>query len=253
MIDVVIPVYNQFHLVSQCVDAMLAQEAIGTVRIVDDGSTDRNLTDYYRIMQDKVDICQMPRNSGFIHAVNAGMKVVETEYAVIVNSDTIPLSRDAVYRLARSMDVNNANVAGAKLLFMPGSEYGRPWTIQHAGVGFDPDGRPYHPFMNLHRDTKAANVPKRVTAVTGAVFGVRVGEWRRLEGFDDKYGRGVYEDVDYCLRAKKVAYEPRSEWLHKMHGSQTNENNLFDAHDENLETFMRTWGTMCDEEIYYGV
>lgn len=256
MIEVVIPAYNQPHLVQQCVDAVLAQRGVGQVHVADDYSTDVHLRDYYRVMLKAKRfrlVFRGQENVGFLPTVNLAMKFVRSEYAVIVNSDTVPLSRDCLHKLVTALDVENANVCGAKLLFMPGSKYGQPWTIQHAGVGFNPDGRPYHPFMHLHRDTRAANIPKMVTAVTGAVFAVRMSKWRELGGFDEVYGRGVYEDVDYCLRAHRVIYEPQSEWLHLMHGSQTKDNDLFDHEQENLKTFRKRWRPWCDERIYYGI
>jgi glycosyltransferase involved in cell wall biosynthesis len=216
MIDIVIPVYNQFLLVCQCVDALLAQSMVGRVIIVDDASTQEHLLDYYDYMG--FDVVFNDENVGFLGSANRGMELVEAEYAIIVNSDVVPLSKRAVSDLVFAMDDTQANVGSGLLLHMPGKT--NALTIQHAGVGFNPEGVPYHPFMGLHRDTKAAKVSKRVNAVSGAVFAVRMSRWRELGGFDPVYGRGVYEDVDYCLRAQRVLYEPKSEWLHLMHGSQ---------------------------------
>ena len=250
MIDVVIPVYNSVNMVQQCMDAIYAQKRVNSIIIINDASTDTDLLDYLDNV--KATVLHNGRNLGFIHSVNKGMRLVQTEYAVIVNSDVVPLLNDALLKLVTAMDSVKANVCGAKLLFMPGSKFGKPWTIQHAGVGFDPDGKPYHPFMHLHRDTKAANVPKFVHAVTGAVMGIRMSKWRELGGFDERYAPGVFEDVDYCLRAKKVVYEPLSEWLHLMHGSQTEGVNLFDYHDDNLKLLLDRWQMESDESLYYG-
>ena len=53
---------------------------------------------------------------------------------------------------------------------------------------------------------------------------VRRDIWDKLDGFDTKFAPGVFEDVDFCLRVKKleldVIYEPRSIWFHWEHASQ---------------------------------
>ena len=249
MIDVVVPVYGQLHLVAQCLDTLKAQEYIGRIIVVDDCSPPDGTSEYLDIAD--VTVIRNAENRGFVESVNAGMELVESEYAVIVNSDTSPVDGDSLYTLVRSAYFAGAAVAGARLLFMPGSNEGRQFTIQHAGVAFDPDGVPYHPFMHLHADTRAANRRMMVTAVTGAVFCVHTDTWRELDGFDTEFSPGVYEDVDYCLRAKKVLYEPQSVWLHMMHGSG---GGLFDHAESHLKKLLSRWGRLeSDEHLYYGV
>jgi len=256
MIDVVVPIFNQFQLVAQCLDGLRAQSHIGRIILVDDASTDMRVADYLDAVSvdPHLDIMLVRHsaNEGFVGAANHGMEYVSTEFAAIINSDTVPVGDTALWALAWSMHNHGANVGGAKLLFAPGSRYGDPLHIQHAGVAFNPDGYPYHPFMHLHPGTKAANYAKMVTAVTGAVFGVRVDVWRSLDGFDQLFAPGVYEDVDYCLRAGKVVYEPGSEWLHVMHGSQVDGHNLFDNETRNIDRLFRRWSPIkCDEELYF--
>ena len=251
MIDVVIPVHNQFELVCQCVDSVMSQVGVRKVIVVDDSSTDCRLNDYYNIVD--ILLSRTKSNLGFLGTANIGMSLAETEFAVIINSDVIATKQDSLFTLVDAMIASGANVASGKLLYMPGSRHGKAFTIQHAGVGFGPDGVPYHPFMNLHQDVRAANIAKRVTAVSGAVFGVRMSTWNEIGGFDPVYGMGVYEDVDYCLKAGKVLYEPKSVWLHLMHGSQTPENDMFEWHSQNLRVLLGRWQVPSDEELYYGI
>jgi GT2 family glycosyltransferase len=252
MIDVVVPVYNQLALVAQCIDALAAQKGVGRIVMVDDGSGSE-IVEYAKHCPEQVRCIRMETNVGFVDAINTGMEAVSTEYAVIVNSDTVPVRADSLYALVMATHDAKALVGGPKLLFMGGSRYGVKGTIQHAGVGFNPDGVPYHPFMHLHRHTRAANIMRRVHAVTGAVMAVRLDVWRSLRGFDSEFAPGVYEDVDYCLRANSVYYFPHSEWYHLMHGSQSAGHNLFNNESEHLSRLVRKWNPKCDEELFYGV
>ena len=248
--DVVVPVYGQLPLVAQCIDCLAAQEHVGDIYLVDDCSPGTEIAEY--AAHSPAHYIYLEKNVGFVGAVEVGMGMVKTEYAVIVNSDTAPIGKRAIERLVMALNEHEMNVAGPKLLFMKGSQYGEGGTIQHAGVAFDPDGKPYHPFMHLHRNTKAANILRQVNAVTGAVMAIRVDVWESLGGFDNAFAPGVYEDVDLCLRSGKVLYVPRSEWWHLMHGSQTDSHNLFDNDEAHLQKLLMRWGRKCDEDIYYG-
>ena len=255
MIDVVVPVFNQLELTSQCINCLAYQRNIGRIIVVDDASDDPALVEYLTVMamDGRILVFRNDENVGFVDSVNRGMEHVETEYGVIVNSDAAPIGENALFILVAETHTGKFNVAGAKLLFMDKSRYGRESTIQHAGVGFNPDGVPYHPFMHLHKDTRAANITRSVTAVTGAVFAVNMDVWNDLDGFDREFAPGVYEDVDYCLRAGRVLYVAKSEWFHKMHGSQTDSHDLFTNSDAHLNLLLSKWGVRCDEVLYYGI
>lgn len=251
--DVVVPVYGSLNLVSQCIATLKPQDNIGTIIVVDDATPGSEMQDYIEAAGKGIQYIRLDENMGFVDAVNTGMKHVKTEYAVIVNSDTAPANQRTLSTLIMGMYDHGASVAGPKLLFMGGSKYGAGDTIQHAGIGFNPEGVPYHPFMHLHRHTKAANIAKKIHAVTGAVMAVKMDVWRSVRGFDTLFSPGVYEDVDFCLRAGGVWYIPHSVWYHWMHGSQTTGNNLFENEQEHLGLLMQRWNITCDEELFYGV
>lgn len=250
MIDVVVPVYGKFWLVAQCVDALLNSADIGRVIIVDDASPDDSIAEYADLRG--VECIRLAENTGFVGAANIGMDMAETQYAVLVNSDTVPLESNSLRALVYAMNREKMKLAAPKALFMQGSRYGRRDTIQHAGVAFGHDGVPYHPFMHLHRDTAAANVERKVNAVSGAVLAVHLKTWRAVSGFDEHFAPGVYEDVDLCLRVGGALYVPQSEWYHLMHGSQTPQNDLFDNEGEHLGKLLHRWGKRCDEGLFYG-
>ena len=251
MIDVVVPVHNQVMLVAQCIYGLSTQRDIGQIIVVDDASTTDEIAAFCDTNR-RVRYVRLDENVGFVGAVNTGMERATTEYAVIVNSDTSPSGSNSLSGLVYAAHEQNMHVGGAKLLFMGGSRYGRRGTIQHAGIAFDYEGIPYHPFMHLHRRTKAANIVRRVNAVTGAVMAVRLDVWRSIGGFDSEFAPGVFEDVDFCLKAGKVVYSPHSEWLHMMHGSQTDEHDLFDNMKDHLDKLLRRWKPSSDEELFYG-
>ena len=60
-------------------------------------------------------------------------------------------------------------------------------------------------------------------AVTGACMLVRRPLWKLLGGFSEVYGLGTFEDIELCLRARKlgqaVAFQPLATAIHDVGAS----------------------------------
>lgn len=67
MIDVIIPCYNAAETLVRAVQSVLNQPELGTLWIVDDGSSDNTLALAKQLQSqvpDKIQVEQMPQNSG---------------------------------------------------------------------------------------------------------------------------------------------------------------------------------------------
>ena len=255
-VSVIIPAYNQIGLLLHAIECIRGRSRVGEVIIIDDGSE----PDQAQAM-DNIGGCKVLHNKGsdgFVHSVRWGVKKSEHPYILLLNSDAFAVG-DPVAAMAANLDAGYA-ICGARLLFARGSKYGVEGTIQHAGIGFNKFGIPFHPYMSYPGDEPCALVWRSVNAVTGAAMMVKREVWDRLGGFDTKFGRGVYDDCDLCLSAKKlkyeIAYEPKAMWHHLMHGSQTDTNNFFNQkdHDHNLSLLFTKHGQpACDDHIFFNM
>ena len=255
-VSVVIPVHNQIGLLLKAVEHIRNANRLGEVIIVDDGSE----PDQAQAM-DNIGGCRVFHNdgsSGFIKSCNRGAKKSEHPYILLLNSDAFAVGQP-ISAMAENLDAGYA-ICGARLLFARGSRYGVEGNIQHAGIGFNKFGVPHHPYMGYPGDEPCAVVHRSVNAVTGAAMMIKREVWDRLGGFDQKYLRGVYEDCDLCLSAKKlkyeIAYEPKAIFLHLMHGSQTDTNNFFNQkdHDHNLSLLFTKHGQPpTDDAIFFNM
>jgi GT2 family glycosyltransferase len=97
-----------------------------------------------------------------------------------------------------------------------------------------------------------------MNSVTGAVFATRRNIFEQLNGFDPVYGKGTYEDVDYCFKVrstgKKVVYTPEAVAYHKVGGSIVDGANRESFNlTVNEQIFRGRWlpYTAWDEWIYY--
>ena len=86
-VTVVIPNWNGSKYLEKCLDALLMQQGVFDVVVVDNGSTDGSV----ELLQDKypqVKCILLNENTGFCHACNEGMKASDTPYVLLLNNDT---------------------------------------------------------------------------------------------------------------------------------------------------------------------
>lgn len=89
---IVIPVFNALHVVRPCVASVLRWTALddNRVLIVNDGS-DTYTSEVLRSLAEvhlSVNVLENPRNLGFVRSCNRAFSVCDTEFVLLLNSDT---------------------------------------------------------------------------------------------------------------------------------------------------------------------
>jgi GT2 family glycosyltransferase len=144
-------------------------------------------------------VVTLTRNGGFSLANNLGASIGTGRLLLLMNSDVLPERPGWLGELVRFYDATpGIGAVAPKLVYEDDS-------LQHAGIYFDrPPGSHVwtneHYFKGLHRNLPAANVARRVPAVTGACMLISASLFRELGGLRGSYVRGDYEDSDLCLR-----------------------------------------------------
>ncbi len=159
----------------------------------------------------------LSRNGGYSVANNRGASLARGQLLLLLNSDVLPDRPGWLSALATFYEEQEEiGALGPKLLFEDD-------TLQHAGIRFQrpPGGGAWenqHYFKGLHRDLPAANVTRRVPAVSGACLMIGRGTYEELDGLSGMYVQGDYEDTDLCLRLKEAGldtwYLPTVELYH---------------------------------------
>ena len=104
LITVVIPNYNGIQYVSDCLDSILAGTLIPEIVVVDNASQDgsrEQIEERYPM----VTLLKLGVNTGFCHAVNAGLHITRTPYAMLLNNDT-RMEPDCLEKLLAAMERN---------------------------------------------------------------------------------------------------------------------------------------------------
>jgi GT2 family glycosyltransferase len=244
--SIIIPVHNRAALTRQCLDVLLNsphQDVVCEIVVVDDASTDstaKMLVD----RSDQVRVVRHDRNMGFADSCNDGAAAATGEWLVFLNNDTLPQPGwlDALLRHAQSRE--RVGLVGSKLLFPHG-------TIQHAGLVFARDLTPHHIYTGFPADHPAVNASREFQAVTGACALVRRSLFDEVGQFDNKFVNGS-EDVDFCLRLRRLGYEVH--YCHESvlyHLESATRDHVLDR--QNHELFLERWSEFVyqDDIEYY--
>jgi GT2 family glycosyltransferase len=161
------------------------------------------------------------------------------DHLLFLNDDTEADSPDWLEALLVFSQQPAVGVVGAKLVFPDGG-------LQHVGVTVA-GGKPGHPFYGYPAKHTGyycrAVLPHNCAAVTGACLMTRRDVFAEAGGFDEAFPLN-YNDIDYCLRVRKLGYRvvftPHARLIH--HESVTKPG----VYKEELDAFHARWGAVVD-------
>ena len=203
---VVIPVYNGFDVVPDCVNSVLEAKKINKnsyeIIVVDDASSDSRVKEYLGklSLQSKITLITNKYNLGFTKSVNIGMLSCPDSNPLLLNSDTV-VYRNWVDRLT------NALYRGDKV----GSVC--PFT-SHSHITF-------YPSVNFAQECRTTN--DQLDRLASCVNEGKVAPIYSSVGFcmlinrecinqigyfdEEQFPRGYGEEADFCLRAMKLGWK----------------------------------------------
>jgi GT2 family glycosyltransferase len=231
LVSIVIPVFNALEYTQQCVESLYAKGAgvsFETI-VVDDGSTDAT-NEWLATAATKYDNFFFLRNAenvGFARSVNRGVQQSRGKFVVLLNNDTL-VTPNWLDRL-----ITTAERDDSIGIVSPMTNYvGEGIQLDERARNLQPAEADNYAGALASRDDLVYE-PRRLVffcvLIKRAVFNA-------IGLLDERYGRGNFEDDDYCLRARvaqfKLAVATNAFVYH--HGSKTFEANNI-SHDELME------------------
>jgi GT2 family glycosyltransferase len=248
----VIPVYGRPDLLGECLKALTiaAFDVDYQLFLVDDASPDKAAMDViYNSLNSDTRVLQNSQNRGFPATANRGANLGKSPAILILNTDVM-LQPGAVRAMLNTLWGDQSpkgpitpsedalcGVVGPKLLFpdiseMPPDARGK---VQHAGLVINAQGHPFHIQKGWDAGNPRLDQPRAMQAVTGACMMTRRDAWHKVArnyqrsgdpstgGFNEIYGLGTYEDVEYCFAVRgngyKVIFEPAAVGYHHVGAS----------------------------------
>jgi len=206
--SLVIPLYSRIDFVEYQMALFTRHRAVSDMDIMyvlDDPFRQRELEQLAQSVFERFRVpfrlILLPRNLGFAPANNVGLKSARGAYICFLNSDVFPISEDWMERLVdRLLQNPDIGIVGATLLYEDGS-------IQHEGCVYRtlPEfaNWTFVDHLNKGRRQNSDRGVKRCAAITGACMVMERALANQLNGFDEAFIVGDFEDSDLCLRVKQ--------------------------------------------------
>lgn len=232
--------------------------------VADNASTDDSIN-FIKNNYPTVKLIINDKNYGFAKGYNEALKHVDSEYAVLLNSD-VEVTQNWIEPIIELMDADKTIAACQPKI----RDYNNPKYFEYAGAagGFiDYLGYPFcrgRIFNHLEEDKGQYDDVTEIFWATGACMFVRMELYNKVGGLDDFFFAHM-EEIDLCWRFKnlgyKIMYIPNSIVYHVGGGTLNKikpqktflnyRNNLFLLH-KNLSPKIRNW-TLLQRLVLDGV
>lgn len=217
---VIIPAYNHLSEVLTCLNSLQSLQSGRVAYHIQDDCSPEVLFPAV-IPKSVATVSRNETNLGFGGNCNTGAHAALVEYPfdvlLFMNQDVYAVpewSQGWDEKLLYTFTSPDVGIAGARLLYPDGH-------IQNAGGSWDTAAQPVHRCLGWSNPlVKECNTPEEIDWTTGAAIAIRANVFQQMNGFDERYERGYFEDVDICLRASraghKVIYQPECTFIHTV-------------------------------------
>jgi hypothetical protein len=212
-LSIIIVNWNTSKLLADCLDSLKSEiqnpKFETEIIVVDNGSTDDSLEMLLKIENCKLKIIENKTNLGFAKGNNIGIKESAGQYIMLLNSDTT-VNLGSLKKLVEFLD-NNPNYAVSPMLFLPDGKPQNDYYMKFPNLWqiflyHNPFIRPLAMKIPCLKSL-IAQKPKlsnfEVDQLPGAGLMMSRIVWDKVGDFDEDYNF-LFEDVDWCWRAKKT-------------------------------------------------
>lgn len=169
---------------------------------------------------------------GWLKACNTLMQTTQDDI-ILLNDDTFILT-DIVEEMSKLA------YSDPKIGIVGGKSLSPNEIVNNYGIYVGLDGNTSHRYYGKRRD-EVTHVEQQ-KAIEGSCFFIKREVIDRIGLFDEAYGMGYREEVDYCFRARESGYKvvssPTAEYVHFV--SQTN--HQLGITNDTFDIFMKKWG-----------
>lgn len=232
-VDVIVPVYGGLNFLKKLVKSLDEFDPGEDYNlIIADDCTPPNrgraeLCEYYDKLQarPRTKIFKSNQNRGFAGINNWASRKCSALLILFLNSDIEAIESGWLTPMVQEFNDWQVGAVGAKLIFpFDSTDPDRMGgTIQHAGVAVNILGQAYHPCIGWPADDPRVNFRREHQIVTGACLMIRRKLFKQINGFNEVYKVGNFEDCEACILVKnlgyKVIYQPKTCLVHYHGGS----------------------------------
>ncbi|MFA5880331.1 MAG: glycosyltransferase family 2 protein [Candidatus Margulisiibacteriota bacterium] len=229
-ISIIILNWNNWRDTINCLNSLASNDKkLFNVVLIDNGSCDDSLSQLrqWQVSHDiSLKILTLNENKGFAEGNNIGIREAlkdNCEFILLLNNDTI-VEPDCLSILSDSIS-SDIGIVSPKIMFYP--DKNKIWFV--GGRFYPIFKKPYHSFYNQYDSGQVKEISE-VDWVSGCCLLAKREVLEKIGLLDPDYFNN-YEDVDFCVRARKAGYRivvnPRAQIYHKFAASMGGKHSPF--------------------------
>ena len=195
-VSIILAAYNALKYSKACLWSIYEYTPPGyKLILVNNGSTDETGEFFDRIPGAYV--IHNEKNLGFPGGYNRGMQAASTKYMLLINNDCLVSHNWLNNMLSCALSDRQIGIVGPRSNRVPGrqrleKEFKDMEEFYAFTAGFNrPDSSKWFP----------------VSRLSGFCYLINREVVKKIGYFDETFGVGTHEDVDYCLRAKQAGFK----------------------------------------------
>jgi len=236
LVSIIILCWNQLEFTRQCVESLLADNSHPyELILVDNGSTDE--TPAYLAGIPGAEVIRNEENLGFRRGCNQGIQAATGDHILLLNNDTIVVPGFLAELVAAAESDPAIGLVG---------------PVSNCVSGPQQVPASYGTTAELHRFASGLAAQHRGALVeaerlVGFCLLVKREVLEKIGGLDERFGLGLFEDDDLCLRARQAGYRAvyaPGVFVHHYGSRTITALGLADGSllDENKRKFEEKWG-----------
>lgn len=194
-LTIIVLTYNSEHIIKSCLQHLNFEKY--KVIVVDNASSD-NTSEVVRQNFPQAKIMQLEKNIGYGNGNNQALKLVDTEFALVLNPDAI-IAEEDIEKVLEEMKKNSlvANAGPIVLRKYPFEQNELDEALKNAEEDLIT-------IQDLYWDKVAGNYLVRF--IVGAALFMRISIFQKIGFFDEKIFL-YYEDDELCKRVRDNGYQ----------------------------------------------
>ncbi len=234
---IIILCWNNLEYTKQAIASIQTSTWLDYILVpVDNGSTDgtpeylRNLAEIHAWIKPVF----LKYNTGFAGGINAGLATVTTEFIAILNNDVVMTSGWMERMLVHFYQFPSLGLIGPMACNVSGVQ----------NIPFSSSLDALDPFARMIFAKNAGTV-MATQRIVGFAWVMRQEVLHTVGGLHLDFGKGNYEDDDYCIRVLNAGYQigvARDVFIYHKGSASWNSQEWQHSMKQNLEVLHRRWG-----------